>query len=73
MSVTIELNVYDPKAFRTVAYERALSDGLDPDQASEYLDRNKMSLGECALMILDPGTSPIGAEIENSSHDEAEN
>lgn len=67
VSVTIDLDVYDPAAFRRVAYNRALEDGLDEEQASEYLDPDKMSLGECAAMILDPGASPDGASIECSS------
>jgi hypothetical protein len=70
VSVTIELDVHDPTAFRRVAYNRALEDGLEEEQAKEYLDREKMSLGACAIMILDPGVSPDGADIENSSSDE---
>lgn len=70
VSVTIELNVHDPAAFRQVAYNRALKDGLDEEQAKEYLDPEKMSIGACGIMILDPGASPDGADIENSSSDE---
>lgn len=67
VSVTIDLDVHDPAAFRRVAYNRALQDGLGEEQAKEYLDRETMSLGACAIMILDPGESPDGADIENSS------
>ncbi|MGF6604758.1 hypothetical protein P3T23_009514 [Paraburkholderia sp. GAS448] len=70
ISVTIELDVHDPAAFRQVAYKRALEDGLDEEDAKEYVDPKKMSLGACAIMILDPGVSPDGADIENSSSDE---
>lgn len=38
VSVTIELDVHDPTAFRRVAYNRALEDGLEEEQAKEYLD-----------------------------------
>ncbi|MBB5546527.1 hypothetical protein A8H39_00120 [Paraburkholderia fungorum] len=70
ISVTIELDIHDPAAFRHAAYKRALDDNLGEDEAKEYLDAEKTSLGACAIMILDPGVSPDGASIENSSSDE---
>ena len=64
--VTIGLTVHDETAFRTAARNRALADGLDPEEAENYLDPDAYSLGACAQMILDPGVSPDGAQIEYS-------
>lgn len=69
LSVTVELRIYDARAFRRAAYDRALRDGLDHQQASEYLNCEKMSLGQCGMMLIDPGMSPDGASIEGSSAD----
>lgn len=67
ISVTVHLDIYDPATFRAEAYARALKDGLDEEQAAEYLNPEKMSLGQCGIMLIDPGVSPDGAQIENSS------
>ena len=63
----MDLNVYDEKEFRAAARERALKDGLSTDAADEFLDEEKQSLGDCAVMLIDPGTSPDGADIVGSS------
>lgn len=67
VSVTVFLRVYDEKQFREAAYDRAIEDGLDEASAAQYKDQEEKSLSECAQMFIDPGISPSGAEILDSS------
>lgn len=69
--VTFHLVVHDPIAFRNAAYRRGLKDGLQKGHAAEYRDPARVSLGQCALLILDPGVTPDGASIENWSSDQS--
>lgn len=63
ISVTINMEVFDESLFRKAARKRAIDDGLDEDSADAYLDPDIMSLDECGIMLIDPGTSPAGATI----------
>jgi hypothetical protein len=70
INVTVQLTVYDERAFRAAAQQRALDDGLSPKEAKTYLSKTKQSLGECAQMLIDPGVSPDGCSIEGSDSEE---
>ncbi len=67
VAVTVFLRVYDEERFREAAYDRAIQDGLDEETAMQYKHEEEKSLSECAQMLIDPGTSPSGAEILESS------
>lgn len=67
VAVTLHLTIHDAKDFRQAAYERALEDGLDEDDAKTFLDPEGKHLGECAVMLFDPGMSPQGCSIVDSS------
>lgn len=63
INVTISMEVNDEAAFRKAARDRAVEDGLDEGSADAFLDPDIMSLDECGIMLIDPGTSPAGATI----------
>lgn len=67
--ISICLTVHDEPIFREAARDRALADGLDDETANAYLDGEAHSLGQCAIMLLDPGTSPKGCQINDSTVD----
>lgn len=62
--VTLEIEVFDKDAFRNAAIEQAKKDGLEvgPDSGFDPDD-----ISDCAKMIFDPGVSPPGCQIEESS------
>lgn len=62
--VTLEVEVFDRDAFRNAAIEQAKKDGLEvgPDSGFDPDD-----ISDCAKMIFDPGVSPPGCQIEESS------
>lgn len=67
------LRVTNEAAFRRAAYERALEElGGDEAQAREFLDDDLTSVGQCAVMLLDPGSlkPEWGAEIQDSHAEE---
>lgn len=66
-NMTIQIN--DEAAFRQAAYMRAKTDGCSEEEARYYLDADHMSLGDCAVMLCDPGMTPesSGASILNST------
>lgn len=66
VGVMIDMEVFDEAAFRDAAYKRALQGGHDEDSAKEYLDEDEQSLESCAVMLIDPGTSPAGSSIIQS-------
>lgn len=66
-SITIEFEVHDEDAFRQAAQNRAIADGLEEAEAAAYLDEDKHSIGDCAVMLFDPGVSPDGCSILGSS------
>lgn len=68
----LELVVSDPAALYKVAFEQALKDGLDPSDAIETLNPGpvgdkEIDVAACLQMVLDPGDSPDGTAIQNSS------
>ncbi|MEY2152333.1 hypothetical protein AB7849_15615 [Rhodanobacter sp. 115] len=69
LCISICLTVHDESAFREAARDRALEDGLGDETANAYLDEEQHSLGQCAIMLLDPGVSPNGCQIIDSTAD----
>jgi hypothetical protein len=67
LSITIYVEVSDEAAFRREAHDRAIQDGLDEVEAACYLDEDEKSLGDCGIMLFDPGTAPAGASIIDST------
>lgn len=67
-TVTIELKVWDRAEFRKAAYKRALEDGQDEAEAKTFLTE-ATTIGDCAIMLLDPGPGPAGSDIVESSSD----
>lgn len=65
--VSIYLTVRDEQAFRQAAHDRALEDGLDETMAKQHLNAAASSLRDCEIMLLDPGVSPKGCEILDST------
>lgn len=64
VSFTLELEIVDAEAFAAAARERALAEGLSGNDAAKYTAND---LAACAVMLADPGVSPIGAKILDSS------
>lgn len=60
ITLTMYVTVHDPEAFIAAAAERAKHDGVGDSW-------NPSSLSECAVMLLDPGISPTGSQIEDTS------
>ncbi|AGG89079.1 MULTISPECIES: hypothetical protein [Pseudomonadota] len=66
-SVTIFFELNDEKAFRQAACDRARADDLGEEEARSYLDAEETTIGACAIMLFDPGMSPPGCSIVDSS------
>lgn len=66
IDVHLSLKVYDEQAFRSAARVRALDDNLSDGDAAEYLSAAAKSLGDCAVMLFDPGLGPDGCSILES-------
>jgi hypothetical protein len=64
ITITIDISVYNVRAFVRAARERARKEGLDEEQVREYSATN---LTGCAVMLFDPGSGPAGCEIQDSS------
>ncbi len=65
VQVTLHLTVNDVQAFVAAAVERAIAEGVSEEDAGKtYTSEN---LGACAVMLIDPGMSPPGSQIEDSS------
>lgn len=65
IELTLHLTVSDARAFVAAAVERAVAEGVgEEDARATYTAEN---LGACAAMLLDPGVSPPGSQIEGSS------
>lgn len=73
VTVTIAVRVHDARAFARAAQRRAIDDGiagsLREARENGYSVRD---LSACAQMLFDPGISPAGCEILESSaqHDD---
>lgn len=63
--VTITIKVTDEAQMLKAARERAISDGLNSEGADQ------LGVLESLRMLLDPGESPPGTEIQDSSADRA--
>ena len=61
--VTLEIEVFDKAAFRAAAIEKAKKDGLEVGDEAGF---DPKDLGRCAMMLIDPGVSPPGCQIEES-------
>ena len=70
ISIRVELRIFDEQAFRQAAYDRAIEDGLCEAEAKSFLDEEDKSLGDCGMMLVDPGASPSGSEILQSYGDD---
>lgn len=73
VTVSLYLRVHDVRTFVRAAQFRAIAEGfvktLKEAREAGYSARD---LGACALMLLDPGKSPPGCKIVDSSTDEFE-
>jgi hypothetical protein len=68
--VTIYVDVNDQDALFAAAMARAKEDGLEESDAQENLKPDgEVHIGNCLRMLLDPGVSPPGCSIEDSSCD----
>ncbi len=67
ITLSINLDITDEEAFRQAAHDKALEEGLSPEEATAYLEDGGMSIGACAVMLLDPCISPPGSQIHDSS------
>jgi hypothetical protein len=65
VAVTINLFVHDVRTFVRAARIRAIAEGVDPEDARKTY--RATNLGACAGMLIDPGTSPPGSEITDTS------
>ena len=66
--VTLYVDVSDPEELYKAALERAVGDGLTQESASEDLRPDgEIHVGNCLLMLLDPGRAPPGCEILGSA------
>lgn len=63
IDVTIHLEVFDEKILFDAACAAMIKDGVPPDEAAQFAD----SPSECARYLLDPGVSPPGTNIEDST------
>lgn len=62
----------DESAMRRAAADRATEDGLTQEEANEYLTAEWKSLADCVVMLLDPGQSPPGTSVLDSSVEESD-
>jgi murein tripeptide amidase MpaA len=66
--LTIEIEVTDKNALFAAAMKNADAREMGEEEALELLKPNgKVDVDACLQMLLDPGVSPDGAEIEQSS------
>ncbi|WNL48433.1 hypothetical protein RKE25_22145 (plasmid) [Dyella sp. BiH032] len=57
------LQVENEGALRAEACNAARGHGLPLDQAQAYLDPNKQTLAQCALVLLAPRHAPGGTDV----------
>lgn len=71
LAVAIEVEVHDPAEFWETArarFEQDMGSSYSLDEFVEtYGPQDDPNLGPCAMMIFDPGTSPPGCTILESS------
>lgn len=79
-TVRLNVRIFDQAAFFASAVARAIADGMseadareslseEPDDDATDLDENGRvpNLNACLQMLFDPGVSPDGCEIQESS------
>jgi hypothetical protein len=72
MRVTIDVTVHDKEALFEAALARAQEDGMSPEDCEQFGLKDEdgnIQEGPCLQMLLDPGESPPGCEIEYSEYD----
>lgn len=72
MRVTIAVTVHDERALYEAALARALEEGMSPEDCEQFGLKDEdgnIQEGPCLQMLLDPGESPPGCEIEYSEYD----
>lgn len=69
IEISILIEVHDVRDFVRAAREQARKDGLSEEEAKEYSARD---LTGCAVMLFDPGMSPAGCTILDSSAEVSE-
>jgi hypothetical protein len=67
LAFTLHVRIDDRKAFARAAVKQAVADGIDEDAARV----SSRDLGWCATMLFDPGTSPDGCTLLDSSTETA--
>lgn len=77
VNITIEVEVFDERALWQAAIDRARDDGLFTDEPTkdvldmlgdpDHAEGSSVDLAACLIMLLDPGESPPGCEIQQSS------
>ncbi len=66
----MDVRVHDADAFYAKALDIAQEGGLPEAEAVEMLKPGgEIDLGACLVMIFDPGISPDGSTIEQSTHE----
>jgi hypothetical protein len=71
ITFTMFVEVSDQQALHDAAYQRAVDDGLDPEQALETIGtRDEPDCAGCVQMLADPGQSYPGTDIFDSSAEE---
>lgn len=66
--VTLYVAMDDAEALHAEAVRRAKEDGLHQDSIDEMLGtKDNISISDCLRYVFDPGTSPPGTQIQDSS------
>ena len=69
IDVTLSCEVHDIRALIRAARKRAMAElDLTPEEAKEGY--NAHTLDQCARLLLDPGVSPPGLSIQDSTAEE---
>lgn len=67
ITLTMSVRVHDAAAFVHAARERAITEKACKNWREASREYSASKLGACAVMLLDPGISPPGAEILESN------
>ena len=65
--VIISVTVTDPAALAAAAAARAIEDGIEAEDWAETRSRHDDPIGSDLRMLLDPGVSPPGTQIDDSA------
>ena len=69
--VSISIEVKDEAELYEYAMRRSIEDGLSEEAAEEMLgSKEEPDISACLRMVIDPGTSPSGTSILDSSCEE---